>query len=901
MKLKSAIVRNYRVHKETVVDFESERILFQGPNESGKSTFVEAVHRCLFLKARITGETREGMLSNKYAGNPEITVNFETGGREYRLTKVFSGQSGSIHLSESGGQSWYGEEAEARLSCLLGNLAQCGGRGVASELSRTWAHLWVWQGRSGENPAEEVNRERERILHNLQNIGGAAVVQSQLDTELAGDFKNRFELIFTKNEKPKSGSELDNAGKEYAEAEKNLILATEKFNELIQAARDYQAAENDILECGRSLKTLKDELDANVKQLEEAQKVEASIQGHTEKLQNEKNLLKGLEETEKSIEFFRINIKNLSLELEPGKNKLAAAQDHLRKMKQKYINAEKDENKAIQSAEGLRSRLELTRTWAEYFRHKDELEKLKESAAKKDKHDFEIRHLEQEIARLPAITDADLKSINNTEASLNTTKAVLESMAAEITVVQAEQQVIIDGEAAPANTTRTATDSLEVKIGSDVLLRVQPGGGTSLIECRNRLRDLQDKLNELLVKHGLSSTAEAKNAVDKRKALRQNIDSLQKQMEAFDDGTLNKRLNAALNKMTGIEEDLNRRRKDIENAFPPQNREEAEELFKLETGNEEDVREALNNVRETKQSILASFDDAAREVETLKNETEAISRKIADQESRLSEVLAQCGEDDLRQQKLLNARDFISGLEKELNEFKYKLEQMRPDFLKKEKERIQRAMDIQKNKLESAREKKISSQTRLTSSGSSDPQADLENAKARVQTAQERLRNVNTKAQAVKLLHNLFQNEQKKLMDVLTKPLEDKITAYLRAVFGPDARAAVNYEDNTFKGFELVRPGMQTVSFDSLSGGTREQVAAASRLAIAEILAADHGGCLPVVFDDAFVNSDPDRVRSLQSMLDQAASKGLQVIVLTCNPYGYAGLGASCVEFARKD
>ncbi len=901
MKLKSAIVRNYRIHKEIEVNFESDRVLFQGPNESGKSTFVEAVHRCLFLKAKITGETREGMLSNKFTGNPEIMVNFETGGKVYRLTKIFSGQSGSIQLSESGGQAWHGEEAEAQLSCLLGNRAQCGGRGVASELSRTWAHLWVWQGRSGENPAEEVNRERERILHNLQNIGGAAVAQSQLDTDLASDFKNRFEQIFTRNEKPKSGSELDNARRESDEAEKNLILATEKFNELIQAARDYQAAENNIQECGRSLKALKEEQDTNLKQLDEAQKVEACIKGHSEKLQNEKNQLKGLEDTEKSIESFRKNIQKFSLELEPGKNKLATAQDHQHKLKEKYAKAEKDENKAILAADGQRSRLELARAWTEFFRHKDELEKLKQSAARKDKHNSEIRQLEQELARLPGITDADLKNINDTEASLNTTKAVLESMAAEITVVQAEQQVVINGEEAPVNTIRTATDSLEIKVGNNVLLRVQPGGGTSLVQCRNKSRDLQNKLNELLVKHGLNSAAEAKSVVDKRKDLQQKIDGLHKQIKAFDDGTLDKRLNAAMNKMTGLEEDLNRRRKTVESTALPQSREEAEELLKLEARNEEDVREVVNNFREAKQSILSTLEGAAREMETLKNETDAITRKIADQESRLSEVLAQCGEDALRQQKLFDARQLISGLEKELSEFKSKLEQMRPDFLKQEKERIQRAMDIQKNKLESAREKKISSQTRLTSSGTSDPQADLAKAQARAQIARERLRNVNTKAQAVKLLHNLFQNEQKKLMDVLTKPLEDKITAYLKAVFGPDARAAVNYEENTFKGFELVRPGMQTVSFDALSGGTREQVAAAARLAIAEILAADHGGCLPVVFDDAFVNSDPDRVRSLQSMLDLAASKGLQVIVLTCNPYGYAGLGASCIEFARRD
>jgi hypothetical protein len=84
--------------------------------------------------------------------------------------------------------------------------------------------------------------------------------------------------------------------------------------------------------------------------------------------------------------------------------------------------------------------------------------------------------------------------------------------------------------------------------------------------------------------------------------------------------------------------------------------------------------------------------------------------------------------------------------------------------------------------------------------------------------------------------------------------------------------------------------------FDSLSGGAREQVAAAVRLAMAEVLACDYDGCLPVVFDDAFAYSDPDRVNQLQRMLDLAANRGLQVIVLTCNPSDYAALGATSIH-----
>ena len=68
--------------------------------------------------------------------------------------------------------------------------------------------------------------------------------------------------------------------------------------------------------------------------------------------------------------------------------------------------------------------------------------------------------------------------------------------------------------------------------------------------------------------------------------------------------------------------------------------------------------------------------------------------------------------------------------------------------------------------------------------------------------------------------------------------------------------------------------------------------AIAFRLAMAEILAQEHDGCLPVFLDDAFTNSDPVRVALLQRMLDLAATRGLQIILLTCTPNDYSAFGA---------
>ena len=120
------------------------------------------------------------------------------------------------------------------------------------------------------------------------------------------------------------------------------------------------------------------------------------------------------------------------------------------------------------------------------------------------------------------------------------------------------------------------------------------------------------------------------------------------------------------------------------------------------------------------------------------------------------------------------------------------------------------------------------------------------------------------------------------------------MTGYLRCLYGPHTTVQLNYDGEALSGLGLERRGEieGAYAFDALSGGAREQLAAALRLGVAEVLAAGHGNSLPVVFDDAFAYSDPHRLEGLQRMLDLAAERGLQVIVLTCNPRDYSRFGA---------
>ena len=82
------------------------------------------------------------------------------------------------------------------------------------------------------------------------------------------------------------------------------------------------------------------------------------------------------------------------------------------------------------------------------------------------------------------------------------------------------------------------------------------------------------------------------------------------------------------------------------------------------------------------------------------------------------------------------------------------------------------------------------------------------------------------------------------------------------------------------------------VPFESLSGGTKEQLSLMFRLACSMIVA-DEGG-MPLIMDDALGYTDPERLRLMGAVLAKAA-KECQIVIFTCVPDRYGNIGSAAV------
>jgi energy-coupling factor transporter ATP-binding protein EcfA2 len=151
-------------------------------------------------------------------------------------------------------------------------------------------------------------------------------------------------------------------------------------------------------------------------------------------------------------------------------------------------------------------------------------------------------------------------------------------------------------------------------------------------------------------------------------------------------------------------------------------------------------------------------------------------------------------------------------------------------------------------------------------------------------------------ADAIRMLDDLFDEARKQADQTLANAIESHIDPYLQCVFGEAASARIARDERDGYSIALYRPQQGAEDFKSLSGGTKEQLATAVRLATAEILAPAFDGCLPIVLDDAFTNTDPERVRKLASMLFLASDRGLQVIIGTCQPEDYVDVPGKTVS-----
>jgi len=146
-------------------------------------------------------------------------------------------------------------------------------------------------------------------------------------------------------------------------------------------------------------------------------------------------------------------------------------------------------------------------------------------------------------------------------------------------------------------------------------------------------------------------------------------------------------------------------------------------------------------------------------------------------------------------------------------------------------------------------------------------------------------------AKAVELLYTVLTEAEKTARETFLRPVADRVQPYLKLLL-PGAELKLNEEMNIVG----LQRGAVEEKFDSLSLGTREQLAVLTRLAFADLMR-EHGQPAAVLLDDAIVFADDLRFDRMLHILQKAAQH-LQIIVLTCREREYQAAGAPIIRLA---
>ena len=251
MRLLNCQLQNVRLHGDLEIAFSPRLTLIGGPNESGKSTLVEALHRVLFLKASATGAPVEALQSRLHLGQPVVQLSFEARGDVWTLRKRFSGNSGQVSLvAQSSGQPFNGPVAEELLAELLGVDETVGSKQANTVLPSRWAHLWVRQGdAAGDLLARgKGSYDFDQLRLQLERSGGAAVQQSAHDQRVEQRIQQLLDANLTsRGAKAKSPLFL---------REQDLQAAQQRMALALSRLQAYDDASEELAEIGEQLEQL---------------------------------------------------------------------------------------------------------------------------------------------------------------------------------------------------------------------------------------------------------------------------------------------------------------------------------------------------------------------------------------------------------------------------------------------------------------------------------------------------------------------------------------------------------------------------------------------------------------------------------------------------------------------
>lgn len=863
--------------------------VLHAPNATGKSTLFEALLRGLLDGHRVSGREVEAIRPWGRSLAPTVTVEFAHEGTEYRLTKRFlDGASSELERREGSRfvRMTEGEAADLKVREILTRNPP--GKGLARPENWGLAQiLWAPQG----------NLALSRLSGDI-----VADIRTSLGVQVAGPgtgpleerIKEEYLRSFTPGGKLRTGKDATTIVRlrdklEAAKEKQRIALeqqqafeeASRKVEDLrarrAQARRDAEAFTKALSEARVRADEYKNLFGEEAQRKERMKTAEAQYNELNQRLDAIRAAKKELQEAQEILRQLQADLPLRIREVDDREKEAAKAKSQLediRKGRQVVDEARANADQARRYLEGVRDAAELKKRLKRIAEANDTLARKKRER---------VALVAPDVKALRAIRKA-IKDRDDAQVRLEAALITL-----EIVPEKKGSVVIVAGEETGTRRITTGTPfqvkgSPEVVVDLQGVARIRARGPSgSITEIRDERDEAVSKIKELTKGFGTKELEELESLNEKATKLDEGISEAETQVETLLSGDSVGDIESQRAKVTATLEEIVQNHAHWHDQPP--------NAGALEAKAEETQRAFIKKVESAEskwEAAQSAFTAALEHRAGLGARLEETGRQVNLLETRLAELTSDGKQDAEREAELKKivlswdaARASLEEVQKKLGAFGadpgdevMKLEKQ----LRGADEAAMKALEeekLQEGKLE-----------HLSAQG---PYSVLAHAEEEVAHLREEVEAEDLHLAAVRLLYDTVEEYRARALLAVTGPVEATATRTLHRIAG-GRLGRVQLDE----GFEPahISPDLaeSPVTIESVSGGEREQIYLATRLALADVITKDQRQL--VVLDDVLTATDAGRLARIMTILEEAAQR-MQVLILTCHPERYRGLQGS--------
>jgi DNA repair exonuclease SbcCD ATPase subunit len=859
MIIKSLEVANFRKFRDPLrIDgFTDGLNIVVEPNETGKSTLLEALRAAFFIRYSAKTELVRSYIPIGDDVAPRVAVGFDLKGQEWTLEKQFM-KSPSVRLTGVGGRR-ESDAAEEALQELLG-FERGNNRGSDPEMRGPLGMLWVEQATalSVEGP--------NRIVRDTVR----GVLEAEVGAVTGG---RRFDAIRANIDAAYSSLRTSATGKsrgDLAAVEARLSIATTARQAAETSFREYENTLTDLDAAKSRLRILERDL-VDPEAVERRQKLAAD-----QKVAETAALRSTAAEAElgRADEVAKTASSRID-RLDAAEARVDSAATHLEEKGRLRDEAQTAATGAGDEEKSLRVALEEVR--AEKESHEAALSAARERArtftnaagarraidARNALAGLEERERALVVDSAGAMDSVDLEKIAELELAAIQARARFEAGVVKVEVELGDGAFLrIDG----VTTDVTGVDVLkttrfELGDAGSLIVRPPQGSGQSI---EADLAAATEELASALRSLGIKSHAEGVARNERAAAAGRELKALRTQIASACPGDPTIGLAAGADALRASVAELG----DIFDAVAPTDDIDTLEKAVVDSklaeatasGKREDGRTVLSKAESALATAEADYSAAVREseaaAEDLRNVLEVGDRKTLEA-ARGEAQRERATKFDAREK----AREGVTAFD--------------ADAIRRRIENLDRAASRAGEERLELTARIASLESTIVREGTSGPAGRLAEAREEEEAAIAACDRLRREAETLEVLREALSDAANEASRTFLAPVTARAGQYIQQLL-PGCDLSFN-EELGLTG--LTRAGIDE-SCGDLSRGTQEQLAILTRLAFADLLLED-GAPISLILDDPLVYSDDARLETMTDIL-QEASQRMQVILLTC-------------------